>query len=315
MSHSVLSIDVGGTKIAVAAIDESGNCLAELREPTVTEGDLAGRAQIERLIKQVTSQLDTPPHAVGMAIPAVLEAGSDRVIWAPNLPGWDDLQLHDLLTDLCQLPVAVEYDGHASALGEGWMGAAQGSSDFVAVAIGTGIGCGIVANGSLLRGHNRVAGAAGWFVLGANDEPWETLAAGPAIQRMAQESIDNGAVTTLAEEANPDAVAVFKAARAGDDVANRILDEIAAAVGKGVSNLVSVLNPELIVLGGSIGAQPELLRTVRALVGDTAQPYAAAAVRILNSPLGSRSVILGAARAALDLLDKQTKTETEGASS
>ena len=314
MSRTVLAIDVGGTKIAVAVIDDAGRIVEEVRELTVTEGNDAGKAQLESMLRQVTAGLETAPLAVGMAIPAVLEHGSDRVIWAPNLPGWNDLPLKALLNELCRVPAAVEYDGHASALGEGWLGAARGSSDFVTVAIGTGIGCGVVANGDLVRGLSRVAGAAGWFVLGADDQPWEELAAGPAVQRIAQGLIDDGAETTLTGESKPDAKAVFAAARAGDDVGRDILERIATTVGKGVSNLVSVLNPEIIVLGGSVGTQPELLDTVRRVVDTTAQPYAAAAVKIINSPLGSSSVILGAARAALNLLDKQTKVQTEGAS-
>lgn len=315
MTTTVLSIDVGGTKIAVAAIDETGAVLAEVQEPTIVDGESAGRHQLERLLAQVATGLTPAPSAVGMAIPAVLEQGSDLVIWSPNLPGWNGLRLREILNELCDLPAVVEYDGHASAIGEGWLGGAVGATDFVCVAIGTGIGCGVVANGSLVRGLSRVAGAAGWFLMGANDASWEAMAAGPAIRTMARNKIAEGAVTALSDAPDPDAADVFAAARSGDLVATQILDEVAAIVGRGVSNLVSVLNPDIVVLGGSIGSQPELLPGIRAVIDTTAQPYAAAAVRVVNSPLGSRSVIFGAARSALDLLEKAKTFEKEGASS
>jgi glucokinase len=174
------------------------------------------------------------------------------------------------------------------------MGAARGLSDVVFLGVGTGIGAGILTGGRICRGASDIAGAVGWFALDPRRQPhwkqtgcWEGEAAGPAVARRA------GVAT--AEEA-------VAAARRGEPSACRALQETARWLAMGIANLVSLLNPEMVVLGGGLmdGAGDLLLDAVRREVIDWAQPIAARQVRIELTELGADAGLLGAARLALD---------------
>ena len=165
----VLAVDIGGTKIALAVVTSKGELLADKIFPTPQAGPENGIALIvkhlEALIQE--SQIDTNRLVgIGIGIPAVLEPGSDFIIWAPNLQGWKKVNLRGALEKHFGLPVSVEYDGHTAVLGEWWMGAGKGYQSVVSVIIGTGVGGGLVMDGHLIRGHNRLAGAVGWFSSG-----------------------------------------------------------------------------------------------------------------------------------------------------
>jgi glucokinase len=192
--------------------------------------------------------------------------------------------------------VAIDSDRSGYVLGEAWLGAARGLRDVVFVAIGTGIGVGILIDGRVVRGAHGIAGAAGWWALNpefadeyAQTGCWEAESAGPAIARHARTA---------------DAQAAVAAARAGNGVAVATLDRAAAFAGMGIANLVSLLNPEVVVLGGGVvhGAGDLLLDQIRKEAGKWAQPLAMARCRIELTQLGEDAGLLGAARLALDLL-------------
>jgi glucokinase len=311
MSAYVVAVDIGGTKVAAALVSRDSEISQRLTEPTVQTGPAEGIAQVSRLCQQVITQGEKPVGGVGIGIPAVLEPETDQVIWAPNLSGWRDVALRSSLEAQLGLPVAVEYDGHTAVLGEWWAGAGQGVNTLMSVIVGTGIGGGIVFDGKLLRGRDRLAGAAGWFALTTNPIPdqdrasalghWESLAAGPGIKRRAQARLAAGADSQLRRLA-ADAIGprdIFQAARQGDAFARSIVDETADIIGLGIANVVSLINPDRVVLGGSIGSQGDvLLPRVREVVRRWAQPISGGSVDIVASLLGVDAGILGAAYAA-----------------
>jgi len=307
---SVLAVDIGGTKLAAARVTGDGSIVARRREATTTNGPGAMIDQLVRLLRDLAHGSDAEmPTALGIGIPAVLEPESDLVIWGPNLPGFRNVRLREALQDALQMPVHLEYDGHTAVLGEWWQGAGRGHESVVFVIIGTGLGGGMVLDGKLYRGKNRLAGAAGWFTLAtqtSNMGPsrhcghWELLTAGPGIVRRAANALKGGRPSILApqELTSED---VFDAARAGDALAQGIVAETAQIVGIGVANIVSLINPEMVILGGGVGMQSDLiLEPVRRIVRGQAQPVSGLSVQVEVSQLGEDAGLLGAAYAAFE---------------
>ena len=310
-AQELLALDIGGTKIAAALVTDTGQILARARLATPQDGPEDALPRIAALISELLAQNGRSPAAIqalGIGIPAVLEPGSDRVIWAPNIPGWRDVALRESLQTALGIPTYVEYDGHTAVLGEWWAGAGRGCDSLVDIIIGTGIGGGMILDGRLLRGRDRLAGAAGWTALTTDAQQptsrqfghWEALAAGPGIAARAAAALPGHPASALAAVEPLTAHAVFDAARAGDPLARHIVDETADLIGLGVANIVSVVNPQRVILGGSVGAQGDLLLPrVRHVVSTWAQPISAAGVEIVSSTLATDAALLGAAYGAL----------------
>ncbi|NPV66028.1 MAG: ROK family protein [Anaerolineae bacterium] len=300
----LLAVDVGGTKVAAALVTDRGELLAKVQEPTCLEGPDAVVAQIAALARQLDPV--GASSAVGAAVPAALASdGTDRVLWAPNLPGWRDVPLREMLQERLGIPACLEFDGHAAALGEWWVGAGRGYHSLASIIIGTGIGGGFIVNDALWPGRDRLAGAVGWFPLAGPDGPdhWENLAAGPAIARRAAALLAEGEPSTLEPEALT-AREIFEAARGGDPLALQVVREAAVVIGQGVASVISLVNPEIVVLGGSVGQQGDLLLpTVQETVNRWAQPISASGVPIVSSALGEEASLLGAAYSAFRRLD------------
>lgn len=280
----VLAVDLGGTKTAIARVDGRG---------TLSEARTAAAA---RSLEDTVGQIADACHgvrAVGIIVPGIYTPATGRA-WCPNLWGDDEVPLRRALEQRLSVEAFIDSDRSGYVLGESWLGAARGLRHVAFVAIGTGIGVGLLSEGVVVRGAGGIAGAAGWFALNPDwQEPyartgcWEAEAAGPAIARAF------GA---------PDARAVVDAARTGDARARAALERAAAYTAMGVANLISAFNPEAVVLGGGLmmGAGDLLLERVRQDAARWAQPKAFAQCRIELSQLGDAAGLLGAARLALD---------------
>lgn len=281
---TVLAVDVGGTKTAIARVDAQGRLSHHRTLPSARTLD-----------ETVTAIASTSGDvaAVGVIVPGIYTPDTGYA-WCPNLWGTGEVPLREALLGALRTKVVIDSDRSGYVLGETWLGVARGLRHVVFVSIGTGIGVGILADGALLRGARGIAGAAGWFALDAEWKDvyrttgcWEAEAAGPAVARAA------GAT---------DAQPVVTAARSGDGSACQILDRATRYTGMGVANLVSAFNPEMVVLGGGLieGAGDVMLDRIRAEVTRWAQPIASAHCRIELSALGGRAGLFGAARLALD---------------
>ncbi len=280
----VLAVDFGGTKTALARVDEDG--AIEDRQLVPAAHDL------ESSVAQV-AEASRGAAAVGLIVPGIY-ASETGMAWCPNLWGHGEVPLLERLRARVDVPLFVDNDRVGYVLGEAWRGAARGIRHVVYVSIGTGIGAGILSDGAVVRGAHGIAGAVGWLALDPRwkDEYgatgcWEAEAAGPGLARR------GGA---------PDAAAVVSAARAGERTAREALDAAAAFTAMGIANLISALNPEMVVLGGGViqGGGDLLVDRVRAGVARWAQPIAAAGCRIVVTQLGETAGLLGAARLALD---------------
>ncbi len=306
-------IDVGGTKVSAALFTPRGWMSGRKRVAI-------DRGSPEKPVRQIVSAIRGLENqarrkggvlrAVGICIPGVVFARSGRV-WAPNIPGWNDFPLRDRLAVKTKTTILLESDRSAYVLGEQWRGAAKGKKDVVFLAVGTGIGAGILSGGRLVTGSGGIAGAVGWFALDprfrkeyAARGGLEAEASGGGIGRKAREFLYAGEISLIRDivKGRIDRVTaetVTGAARAGDPLALTILESAVTYLGMGIANIVSILNPEMIVLGGGLFQAGELLLgPVRKEFKRWAQPLAAKKVRIVLSALGEDAGLCGAAKLA-----------------
>lgn len=302
--------DLGGTKLAVAAFTNEGEVLS--REVTPLDdrhGAAVGSLIAERLQRLI---VEHRCKAAGVCVPGLYRA--DRgTVWAPNISGWDDYPLlHELRASLGPaVRVTIDSDRAACILGETWRGAARGARDAIFLAIGTGIGAGILSGGTLLRGHGDVAGAIGWLALDRPFKPryvqhgcFEDQASGPGLVRVARDLIRadanyNGALGRKGS-GDLDASDVFAAHERGDRIAQQVIDNAIELWGMAVANLVSLFNPETIVFGGGVfGPGARFLDRIHAEAKRWAQPIAIDQVRLVVSSLESDAGLFGAGRLAM----------------
>jgi glucokinase len=284
----VLAVDIGGTKTAFGVIDPGGRLVREAVIPTPRGNATGALGLLLDTAHEVATGLGV--GACGVDIPAVVADGV--VEWAAwSFPGWDGLPIAELFRRSLGIPCVLEFDGYAAALGEFWQGRARGYHDAVVVIVGTGVGAGFIHGGKLYRGSNGVAGAIGWLRLPDHAELGPTLeevASGSAILRRARAAHPRG------EQTYADTAAVFDAADAGDPVAGAVVREALTALSAGVGALVATLAPEMVVLGGGVGARADVVREVRRQVLGSTQPFAARNLIVDAADLGSRSSLFGA---------------------
>lgn len=308
----VLGLDLGGSKIAAGVVASTGRLLSKVRLATPARGvkrDLAALFDAAQAAVAIAKVSWKSVGAVGVGVPGAFDPKTESV-WAPNLPGWKKVPLKRLLEKALARPVFVEGDRNVQALAEAWLGGRARNQVFLTV--GTGIGAGLISEGRLISGTQGVAGAAGWLAISEKWRPeygrigcLEALGAGPAVARLAQKAVlkrRQSLLGKLAKAANGKVTAeiVVAAARYGDPAARRVLEEIGTNLGRGVACLVSLLNPQVVVLGGGLAAAGELiLGPLRRELRRWAQPVALRQVRIVRSRLGEDAGILGAARYAL----------------
>jgi glucokinase len=314
----VLAADIGGTKTATAVVSSAGEILQISKAPTDMGGPPALINQIATMLQDDLRQAGVNIADVlglGVGIAAAIDTACRVVVWAPNLPGWENVPLYNELVARLNLPVRIEYDGHAAVLGEWWLGAGKGYRNVIFVIVGTGIGGGMILDGQLYRGASQLAGAAGWFVLGTqrvSDEyaqrlgHWESLAAGPGVDRFAAEKLrQSGEPSILREQSSGSyekltTQMIFNAARKGDTLACDAVRHVGEILGVGIANIVSLMNPEVVIVGGGVGTQADLLiDQIREVVLYNAQPVAAQAVQIVPAELGANAGLLGAAQAVM----------------
>jgi glucokinase len=214
--------------------------------------------------------------AACIAVPGIHYAAGGQV-WAPNMPGWDHIPLRDELTGRLPVRVLLDSDRAAYVIGEHWLGAAQGLRDVIFLAVGTGIGAGIFSGGRLIRGAGDIAGAVAWLAL----DPCEK----EIYKQLGSFEAESG--PSLGRRAGTATEAVIERARGGDAAAQAIVREAVQYLAMGVANLVSLLNPQMIVLGGGLMQAGDLfLEPLRCEMLDWAQPIAAQQVRIELGPAG-----------------------------
>jgi glucokinase len=308
-----IGIDVGGTKISAALFTPEGEMFSKIKSPIDTSNPEKTLYQIVQIIRNLESHAEKEKagvKAIGIAIPGIVYQ-STGLVWAPNIPGWDHYPLRDNLQREIKIPITLDSDRSAYVLGEQWCGIARDLRDVVFLAVGTGIGAGIIFDGLLCRGSEDIAGAVGWFALDpifreeyAEMGCFEAEASGSAVARKAIQLIKEGESSLLFELVNGDlegitAKTVVEAARKNDVLAKKVIDSTLKYLSMGIANIVSILNPQMIVLGGGLfQAGDLLLNQIRTEFQRWAQPIAAKSVRIELSALGEDAGLYGAGKLA-----------------
>ena len=317
-------IDVGGTKISSALFTKTGGILGKTKVPIARSGGEQAADQVAETIASLdktAARVGGRMLAVGISIPGIVYSASGKV-WAPNIPGWDRFPLRDWLERCGQkgghvpevrVPMILESDRSAYVTGEAWQGAAAGAADAVFLAVGSGIGAGILAGGRVIHGHEDIAGAVGWFGLNPEFKPvyaemgcFEAEASGNSVGRKARELLSSGRSSVMIELAkgrieDVTAETVAEAARMKDPLALQVVDDVVHYLAMGIANIVSILNPEVIVLGGGLFQASDIFPDlVRRDFRKWAQPLAARDVRIELSALGEDAGLYGCGKLAWD---------------
>lgn len=317
-SNPVLTADLGGTKMVIALVSPDGKIIDRFRQPTLAKA--GPETVIGRLYSGIDILLDRnnvlPGQlaAMSLGIAGIIDIRNGIVDRAPNLPGWENLKLRDKISYKYAVPVEILNEADAAALGEHRYGAGKGLKNVVLSTLGTGIGGGLVLDGKLFTGSSGSAFEIGHMVI-KEDGPecgcgkkgcLETLASGTAIAREARRRIAEGETSVLVDMVEGKIVditaeKVHRAAKKGDGLALSVIADASYYLGLGIINLVSILNPEMIILGGSVARIGNLLLDpVRKMVKDKAFPLMVSNLKIVRARLGEDAGLIGAATYALD---------------
>jgi glucokinase len=311
MGEVLLGVDLGGTEIKAAALSPDGRILWSGRAPSgVAEGREAVLSRIEGLIRQgIQAVAPRPVCGVGIAAPAVLDMETGTLEILSNFtPEWDNFPLKTEMERRIGLPISVLNDVRAATVAEHLWGGGRPYRDFICIAIGTGIGGGLVLNGELYGGSRGAAGEIGHLTMVPDGLPCgcgkrgclETVASGPAIARAARRAIEDGdaALAGLAGSREPTPAQVAVAAERGSVSARAIFAEAGRWIGLALGNLICALNPEAVVVGGGVAAAGDLLLDpIRAEIerSTIVFPPARGGVTVTASPLGGQAGAMGAA--------------------
>ena len=311
---AVIAVDLGGTKLASCLFAENG--VQQLRSVVTLEkrqGAALGElitGEVRRL-RGAAVQLGLLVKAVGVSIPGIANPRTGRV-WAQNLPGWEDYPLRTevraAIADTT-VKVVVGDDRTAYILGEAWQGAARGCRDAIFLAVGTGIGAGILADGRVLHGAHGIAGAIGWMALDRTFRPeygtcgcFESYASGEGLAKELAAALAEWPAYRgpLRVAGGATAHELFQAYEDGDEVARKVLTRAVEYWGMASANLVSLFNPEKIVFGGGVfGPATQFLEAIADEARRWAQPISMGRVTFEASQLGSDAGLFGAGYLAM----------------
>lgn len=308
MTKLALAFDLGGTALRGALVESDGRIVAHASAPTLAGA--GSEAVISQIVALAGTLLREHPQAnvagIGVGAPGPLDPKAGIVIAPPTLAGWHDVPLIDILGRHFGLPVRLENDANAAALGEWRFGAGRGSGSLVFVTVSTGIGGGVVADGHIYHGRRGLAAEIGHMTItGEGDRCFcgaigcfEAVASGTALGRRATRLTapgDGSLLRRLSNDGDVSARHVVEAAKAGDANALDLIEAEAQWLGIGFTNLLHLYSPDLIVMGGGLSNGFDLLApSIRAVIQQRAMP-AYRDVPIVQAELGDRAGLIGAA--------------------
>lgn len=309
---ALLGIDLGGTKLALALFNEAGNILhKETIALQKRKGKDVGELIADSFMQIKNSEKHGKVNSIGISVPGIYHIKTGTV-WAPNIPGWDDYPLLTEIKNISEeVPVIIDSDRACYILGESWQGNAKQCKDAIFLAVGTGIGAGILINGNVLRGAHDIAGAIGWMGLTRpfNNEYincgcFEHYASGEGIAKNAikilKETKDYSGELRNKSLAQITSHEVFIAYENNDPLAIKVIQMCIEFWGMAAANLVSLFNPEKIIFGGGVfGPAIPLIPAIKTEASKWAQPISIKQVSFQFSALGSDAGVYGAGYLAL----------------
>ena len=311
----ICAFDLGGTNLRAAIIDETGRIVSRVQHDTPQAAKSAD--QIVRALvaaaRECESELSDRGaiQAASVVVPGLVNSSNKLVIQVPAIPCLDNFRLKDVLARELGWPVVLENDANAAALGEMWMGAARGSRTVICITLGTGVGGGIILDGKLWRGADGSAGEVGHTPVDplggvkckcGSTGCLEMFASATAIVRLTRAALPRHPDSMLSGDSFS-AKEVYEAGIKGDTLAIEVLENLGRSLGIGIANLLNLLNPEVIVIGGRVANAWQLFaEPMHQEIRARAFPLPAQSVRIIPAECGDDAGLLGAARLALDRL-------------
>jgi len=310
-----IGVDLGGTNLRAAIADtETGQIFHQRKCPTLAaEGQEAVIQRIVQLVKELTQASGLPVcdiKGVGIGVPGTPDIDTGVIQFLPNLPGkWLNVPLQAIIEEQVQLPVALINDVRAITLGEWTFGAGRGAQTMVCLAIGTGIGGGVVVNGQFHLGLGGTAGEFGHQVVEVDGLPCgcggkgclELYASGPAIAAMGVKEVMHGHTTRIGELVNHDlnridVEIIVQAAKEGDQIAMQILQRAGMYLGIAVGNILGVISPQRVIFGGGVShAGDLLLKPIVQTVNERVHVIPVDKVEFVLAELGINGGLIGAA--------------------
>ncbi|WP_232735694.1 ROK family protein [Alteribacter populi] len=287
-----IGIDLGGTSVRVALVDEAGAILTQ--EKTATESEKGVEAFLEKVAGMVERVIgEEEVSEIGLGSPGPLNPFDGVILDPPNLVGWENVKLKALLEARTGLRVTLDNDANAAALAEAKVGAGKAEESLVYITVSTGVGAGIILGGNLYVGAQGNAGEIGNMVVqpggraqgNLNAGSLEGLASGTAIGRMGEEILG----------ATGDAKEVFDRAMKGEEAAKKIIDEAVGFLAIGVANLANSFNPSVFVFGGGVMQQEMVLPLLTEKVRTMLYPSMKRHLNLRKADLGTEAGVIGAA--------------------
>ena len=311
MKKYVIGVDLGGTKISTAISTIEGNILANVVLPTkAEEGEVAVLGRIIQSIDEVIVGSSTSideVEAIGIGSPGPLDAKKGIIITTPNLP-FKDYNLVQPLKEKYNIPVYLDNDANAAAIGEYMFGAGKGKESIIYFTVSTGVGGGAVLDGKVYRGHTSNALEIGHTTVDPNGPRCncgnlgclEAMSSGTAIAKKGKEAVSTNVETSLKKYDTITSYEVFKEAEAGDEVAKDIIDNALTYLGIGVANAIATFDPEMIIIGGGVSKAGDIVfDTVRKVVNKRCFKSMAESCEIVPAGLGSDAGVVGAVALAI----------------
>jgi glucokinase len=312
----VIGVDLGGTNLRTALLSPDGDILEKHKEPThASDG---WKKVVSRLIDNINGQRESASKrgftvaAVGVGVPGVIQSDRGIVVKSPNFPDWNNLPIKDTLEKALDLPVTIENDANAAALGEQWRGAGCGIRSMLLLTLGTGVGGGIILNDQIWQGADGMAGELGHMTIVPDGRRCGCGNTGCLEMYASARGIVQSYREQRAQTSSPfneiTSEQVYEAARKGEADALAVMQGMGRMLGIGIADLINIFNPEMIVIGGGVkDAWPLFIDATRDEIRKRAFEVPAARTEIVSSQLGDDAGMVGAAASALQNLEKKGK--------
>lgn len=315
MSYYVIGVDMGATNIVCVLSSKDGEIITRDTSKTLgSEGKEKTISQIINSAKNVLKEGEklgvSAKSILGMGIggPGPINSDDGIIYIAPNIPGWINTSLAEELRNELELPVFLENDANAAALGEWWLGAGKGVNNLVLLTLGTGIGGGIIINGEILYGAGHVAGEIGHMVIKeggllcscGNHGCLEAYTSAKSVVNRTLAEIKEGRKTLLTDIVDNrmekiTCKLVFDTAKKGDDLCKKIVEDTAKYLGTGIINIVNIINPQMVILGGGMAKAGDFFfDPIKEYVKEHAFNESTKGVKIVPAALGSNAGAIGA---------------------
>lgn len=300
-----VAADLGGTNLRVALVNNSGRIIASSQTPTPAEVDpIQFSRRIGEFVSGFLSQNlpQANPIGFGLALAALVNSSDGRILESPNLRFLNDFDIRTLLSTQLQMPVVIENDANAAAIGEHWIGSSRGYASSICFTLGTGVGGGIIINNKLVRGIDGTAGEIGHICVEPNGfacgcGSWgclEQYASATGIRKILAHSVENGEIS--ADQANVEVEELYEMAKRGDEFVLRIFEGVGEHLGLAAAALVNALNPEAIVIGGGLANAWDLfIGAFESTLKKRTFKRPAERVKILRADLDDFAGVIGAA--------------------